>query len=126
MEKPVNLDLEADHLKVILELIKSHIPNTTVWAYGSRITGRARRYSDLDLVAFSSSNQSRQIANLKEAFEESCLPFRVELLVWDDIPNSFHREILSYYVELISRCDEISDDPQVNNMASSRQSSKLE
>ena len=35
---------------------------------------------------------------LREAFEESDLPFRVDFFVWDEIPEIFHENIKSEYV----------------------------
>ena len=83
-------------------LLKRYLPDTTVWAYGSRVKGRARAQSDLDLVAFAAPEQRLSVFLLKEALEESNLPFRVDLLIWDDIPASFHREIERDYVTLLS------------------------
>ena len=86
----------------LLALLKRHLPDTTVWAYGSRVKGNARAQSDLDLVAFASPEQKLSVFILKEALEESDLPFRVDLLIWDEIPASFHREIERDYVTLLS------------------------
>lgn len=80
--------------------MRTHLPNVTVWAYGSRVRWNARPYSDLDLVAFTSPGQESQLANLKDAFEESNLPFGVDLLTWDDLPESFHRRIKKEYAVL--------------------------
>lgn len=86
----------------LLALLRRYLPDTTVWAYGSRVNGSARAQSDLDLVAFASTEQRLSVFLLKEALEESNLPFRVDLLIWDDIPASFHREIERDYVTLLS------------------------
>ena len=95
-----NVDLTAEQRRIILELLRTHLPNVTVWAYGSRVRWNARPYSDLDLVAFTSPGQESQLANLKDAFEESNLPFGVDLLTWDDLPESFHRRIRKEYAVL--------------------------
>ena len=95
-----NVDLTAEQRRIILELLRTHLPNVTVWAYGSRVRWNARPYSDLDLVAFTSPGQESQLANLKDAFEESNLPFGVDLLTWDDLPESFHRRIKKEYAVL--------------------------
>ena len=100
MERTAKLDLDAVYLEVLLGLLNLHIPDTAVWAYGSRVSGKARKYSDLDLVAFADTSQDKQITDLKEAFEESNLPFRVELFVWDEIPEHFHNEIQNNHIEL--------------------------
>ena len=95
-----NVDLTSDQRGIILGLLRTHLPNVTVWAYGSRVRWNARPYSDLDLVAFTSPGQESQLANLKDAFEESTLPFEVDLLAWDDLPESFHRRIKQEYAVL--------------------------
>ena len=86
----------------LMALLRRHLPDTVVWAYGSRVTGRARPQSDLDLVAFVPAEQRLRVLDLKDALAESDLPFRVDLLIWDEIPPSFHREIERDYVELLS------------------------
>ena len=95
-----NVDLTAEQRGIILGLLRTHLPNVTVWAYGSRVRWNARPYSDLDLVAFTSPGQESQLANLKDAFEESPLPFEVDLLAWDNLPESFHRRIKQEYAVL--------------------------
>ncbi|WP_263079932.1 nucleotidyltransferase domain-containing protein [Endozoicomonas sp. Mp262] len=92
------LELTASELKITQQLLKRYLPNTCVWAYGSRVRGHARPASDLDLVAFVGEEQSVAISELREAFEESNLPFRVDLFCWDQIPDSFKETIKGQYV----------------------------
>lgn len=87
------IDLTGAQRRAVLRLIQTHLPDTEVWAYGSRVKRSSKRSSDLDLVAFAGSRQRRQVANLREAFDESDLPFRVDVLVWDEVPKSFRDEI---------------------------------
>jgi len=72
-----------------------------VWVYGSRAKQTSGPRSDLDLVVFSQTEQQRQVANLREAFEESNLPFRVDLFVWDEVPANFRNVIEKDHVVLI-------------------------
>ena len=88
-----NIDLTVSQRKEILSLLKHYLPDTEVWAYGSRVKFTAKPSSDLDMVAFASKEQSLSVANLKEAFEESSLPFRVDFFVWDEVPEQFHKNI---------------------------------
>jgi predicted nucleotidyltransferase len=51
------------------------------WVFGSRATGRARPYSDLDILITSSAPLDwRARADLQDAFEASNLPFRVDVV----------------------------------------------
>ena len=92
--------LPPEQLMLVLSLAQEHLPGVEIWAYGSRVRGNPRRYSDLDLVAFTKPGQSAQAENLREAFEESDLPIRVDLFLWDEIPESFHRQIEREYAVL--------------------------
>ena len=94
------IDISDDQRETIVALLERHLPGTTVWAYGSRVTGRARPSSDLDLVAFATASESRAVGDLREAFEDSNLPFRVDLFVWDEIPESFRKNIEAAYSEM--------------------------
>ena len=42
---------------------------------------------------FSRPEQGARVAELREAFEESDLPFRVDLFVWDEVPENFKARI---------------------------------
>ena len=92
--------LPPEQLRLVLDLTRTYLPGVEVWAYGSRVRGNPRRYSDLDLVAFTEPGQSSQADDLREAFEESDLPIRVDLLLWNEIPDSFHRQIEQQYAML--------------------------
>ncbi len=94
------IDLTADQRRTVVALLNRHLPNTTVWAYGSRVKWTSHPASDLDLVAFAKPEQSPRIAELREAFDESDLPFRVDLFVWNDVPNDFCKRIEAEHVVL--------------------------
>ena len=79
------LGLAAAHRATVLSLLEEQFLAVTVWAFGSRVQGTSRPHSDLDLVVFSTPEEGPRIAALREAFEESDLPFRVDLFVWEDM-----------------------------------------
>ena len=93
---------------LLLGLLQRHLPHTTVWAYGSRVKWNARPQSDLDLVAFAARDQQTDVLDLREALEESSLPFPVVVLVWDELPESFRKHIVPEYVVLQHGADEQS------------------
>ncbi|WP_245534712.1 nucleotidyltransferase family protein [Treponema primitia] len=78
-------------------LVGEFLPHTAVWVFGSRIKGTSLPYSDLDLVVFTNPEQQQQVSLLKEALEESNLPFRVDVLEWNAIPESFKETIKTKY-----------------------------
>ena len=101
LDRPI--DITTDQRKTLLALLKRHLPNTTAWVYGSRVKWTARPQSDLDLVVFAKPDQDRRVSELREAFEESNLPFRVDLFVWDTVPEQFRKQIEAEHVVLVER-----------------------
>lgn len=110
------IDLTAEQRRTVLALLSRHLPNTTVWAYGSRAKWTSQPDSDLDLVAFAKPEQAPRIAELREDFDESYLPFSVDLFVWDDVPKEFRKRILAEHVALC-RADTIGDGSVWPNVA---------
>jgi predicted nucleotidyltransferase len=92
---------------LLVQLLQQLLPDTGVWAFGSRVNGKARPASDLDLVIFSRPEQKSRVFALQEALEESALPFRVDLLIWDEIPESFKTNIRQHYIELAEENDAV-------------------
>ena len=101
VDRPI--DITTDQRKILLALLKRHLPNTTAWVYGSRVKWTSRPQSDLDLVVFTTPDQERRVSELREAFEESNLPFRVDLFVWDAVPEQFRKQIEAEHVVLVEK-----------------------
>lgn len=83
-------------LTELKNIFKQTVPNAQVWAYGSRINGTAHEGSDLDLVLVGDGD----IYALKEALQESNIPFLVDVVKFENLPESFKKEILKKYVVL--------------------------
>ena len=98
MNKAQFIDLDKGQLGLLESIIKSHIPDKTVWAYGSRVAWKAGEASDLDLAVFGCS--STEIFDLKEAFEESDLLMSVDVMNWETIPEKFKENIRKKHVVL--------------------------
>jgi predicted nucleotidyltransferase len=77
------LDLAPEHLAEVRRILHSHVPGRMVRAFGSRVHGTAKPFSDLDLVVMGETPLDfRQLAALKDTFSESNLPFRVDVVDW--------------------------------------------
>jgi predicted nucleotidyltransferase len=81
---------EAERALVLQILNAALPPGVTVSVFGSRATGRARRYSDLDLSIDAGRPLTRdETAALADAFEESDLPWRVDLIDLHMVSEAF-------------------------------------
>jgi uncharacterized protein len=74
-------------LKQILSKYPYHF-----YAYGSRVKGTARKFSDLDLC-YQEEIPLEIICQIKEDLEESDLPFIVELVSWKQMRPEFQKLI---------------------------------
>jgi len=96
-----SLILEQADCDTVLEILRRRIPDRTVWVFGSRTNGKARKYSDLDLVVVGSEPIPNEIYDeLIEDFDDSELPIRVDLLDWNRIDDSFKPYIMKHHVVL--------------------------
>ena len=95
------IDLLLRHKKQIFAILKNHLTDVEVWAYGSRVNGKSHPASDLDLVLRApdlNEIPSSKLSELKTAFADSNIPFLVEVRDWALLPDSFHNEIKSNYI----------------------------
>ena len=100
MPEQKSLHLPDKYLAQVKSLLRQHIPQAEVWAYGSRVRGDFHDASDLDLVArfpASVKNDIFRLGTLQEAFTESDLPIIVQIVDWDGIPEAFKDEIAAKY-----------------------------
>lgn len=97
------IDLTPAEAKTVSSLLTRYLYGTEIWAFGSRTNGNATPTSDLDLVAFTTTEQATLIESVREAFEASDLRFRVDLLSWQAVPESFRKEIDRQHVVLLPR-----------------------
>src|SRR5689334_3952955 len=97
------IDLSADHKQIVLETLGAHLPRgTKAWVFGSRATGRARRYSDLDLVIDAGRRLTLDdFARLTEAFSDSDLPYRVDVVDWLGVEDRWRQAIAPERLRLL-------------------------
>lgn len=88
------LDVRPDHLALVREILRKHVPNHEVWAFGSRARAAAKPYSDLDLAVLTDQPLDLAVrAAMAEAFSESDLPWKVDVVDWATASEAFRHII---------------------------------
>lgn len=88
------IDATLGQWGIIRSILSAHVPQWPVWAFGSRATGRAKPYSDLDLAVVTTRPLDlAHIAAMAEAFSESGLPWKVDIVDWSTTSERFRRII---------------------------------
>jgi predicted nucleotidyltransferase len=92
------IEMSAEQLDEVKNILKRYVPDSEVRAFGSRVTGRVKPWSDLDLAVVGAEPMGwENVELLKEAFQESTLPFRVDVLDWHETSPSFQAIIAQKY-----------------------------
>lgn len=93
------IDIMPDDLETVRGILSSFVPDREVRAFGSRVSRNAKEFSDLDLAVMGDSEiPSSVFADMKESFNESSLPFKVDLVDWATTKDNFRRIIEKEYV----------------------------
>jgi len=98
---PPPIDIRLEHLEIVRDILRRHVPEYEVWAFGSRVTGNAKPYSDLDLAVITDRALPAEVRlSMAEDFSESDLPWKVDLVDWATTGEAFRRVIATAKVVL--------------------------
>lgn len=75
------ISLSQEEQQIVEAILYEHVPNHRVALFGSRAKGTKKRFADLDLMIYGNRTLSLSaLALLKQAFSDSSIPFRVDVL----------------------------------------------
>jgi predicted nucleotidyltransferase len=95
------IDLAPEQLAIVRRLLAAQVPECEVRAFGSRVLGKAKPHSDLDIALFGPVRLPlARLAALREAFQECELPIRVDVIDWHAISENF-RNIIAAKFEIL-------------------------
>ena len=91
----MNIDIHPNHLKIIRKILNKYLPkDVKVWVFGSRAKWTTKKSSDLDLALEGKGQINYQtIIQLQCDFEESDLPYKVDLIDISTISEEFRKNI---------------------------------
>ena len=110
------LDIAPPQLALVRQMLAQRLPDATVQAFGSRVTGwpfgrGSKTYSDLDLAVWPADGPTDlALAELRADFEDSNLPWRVDVTLARDLPAALAQLVKTLGV-LLQPCPEAPDDP---------------
>ena len=84
------ISVSESEFKIIQDILKKHAFDCDVFAFGSRYKQTSKAYSDLDLAFDCGSHLSfKRLQDITEAFQESTLPYRVDIVDYMSISKKF-------------------------------------
>ncbi|MFV0298843.1 MAG: restriction endonuclease subunit S, partial [Hyphomicrobiaceae bacterium] len=92
-----------EQLTIVQGILKDHLPKGTLaWAFGSRVTWTAKPFSDLDIALEGAAPlPSDVLIDLKEAFEASDLPWKVDVIDLNAVSPEFRAIVEQQRVQVI-------------------------
>ena len=88
------IHLSEKQASLVRLILGHHLPRGEAWIFGSRYHGGARNFSDLDLAIKSDRPLTLdELGLISEAFENSSLPFRVDVVDYLSVGESFRAAI---------------------------------
>ena len=95
------IDISPENWQIVREILQRYVPDREVWAFGSRAKWTAKEFSDLDLAIIGDTPLSIALtADMKEAFQESALPFKIDIVDWANITPSFQQVIQAAKIQI--------------------------
>jgi predicted nucleotidyltransferase len=92
------MSVQEKHLDMLKNILNLYVSSCEIRAFGSRVKGTNRKYSDLDLAVVGNGKlDERLFWKLKNALMESRLPFRVDILDYNAVSENFRKVIDSNY-----------------------------
>ena len=75
-------------------ILRTHVSDCEVWAFGSRVNPPSKPASDLDLAVIAATElPTRRLALLAYSFEDSDLPIKVDVIDWHSASPAFRARI---------------------------------
>jgi type I restriction enzyme S subunit len=101
------IDIRPTEWPIVKFILQTHVPGFEVWAFGSRATWKANQYSDLDLALVSEKQiPLNTLSNIQEDFDDSALPFKVDIIDLSTTSEKF-RTIIERDRVVIQKNDKI-------------------
>ena len=87
------VDIRPDHLEIVQGILREHLPaGFQVWVFGSRAAWTTKDSSDLDLAMEGAGELDyKAMVRLEVAFEESDLPYTVDVVDLNTVSLEFRR-----------------------------------
>ena len=96
------IDLPTEQLEQVRQIFLLHLHDGEVFAFGSRVNGKAKKFSDLDLmIKTRAALPWKTLAELRESFEDSDLPITVDVVDWSNCTERFRSIVAPQLVRII-------------------------
>ena len=94
------VDLDEKYILEIKKIIGKCLTHYTLYLFGSRTKGTSKKYSDVDLAILSGEMSEEIKSKLDFLFEESTLPYKIDIIDLSNIKENFYNSIKDSLVKI--------------------------
>ena len=94
------IDLDEKYINFLKKIISCYLDDYKLYMFGSRVNGNARKYSDIDIAIKSDKLTSSIKSKIESDFENSTLPYEVDVVDLNTISDDFKNLIKNTLVEI--------------------------
>lgn len=94
------IDLDDKYIVFIKSTVQSFLPDCRVYLFGSRTKGTAKKYSDADIALDSPILNESILCKIKNEFENSTIPYEVDVIDINNISDRFLEQIKNDLTEI--------------------------
>ena len=84
------IQINEKHLRILKDILKNY--PYKFYLFGSRAKGKSSKFSDID-ICYKENIPDKTTIKIKFELEDSNLPFFVDLVYWNNMPENFQKQI---------------------------------
>lgn len=96
--------LDDHHWQFILDTLVTPLKKfgVKIWVFGSRATGKHKKFSDLDILIDNQNKSLPQglLAAITEQLEDSNLPIKIDIVEIQNLASSYKDSVLNDRIEI--------------------------
>lgn len=94
------IDLEQKYIDFIKETVSNYLNEYKLYFFGSRVKNKAKKFSDIDIAIDSAELTFEKKSLLKFLFEDSTMPYEVDIVDLNKVTDKFKELITADLVQI--------------------------
>ena len=99
----MQIDIESRYLEQVKNIINTILKdqNLKIYVFGSRATGKAKKYSDLDVALMSDTKiDGNKMSEIIIKLEDTTIPYKVDVIDLREISETFKKCIENDLIQI--------------------------
>ena len=86
------MNLEPKFISLIQNSVRKFLPDAKIFIFGSRVRNTNQKFSDVDIAILDAAADQKSLALIRYELEESDLPYKTDVVNYNDLDNKIHSD----------------------------------